>query len=80
LVEKHISLKISTISIVASSSTMKHFPLKDKDVIDVTIVEGSSKVFGDKLAKEVFGAKGFPFLEVKGHGASLDVRLLKLRL
>jgi len=59
---------------------MKHFPLKDRDVIDVTIVEGGSKVFGGKLANEVFGAKGFPFLEVKGHGTSLYVRLLKLEL
>jgi hypothetical protein len=40
---------------------MKHFPLKDIDVIDVTIVEGGSKVFRGKLAKEVFDAKGFPF-------------------
>jgi hypothetical protein len=37
-------------------------------------------MFGGKLAKEVFDAKGFPFLEVKGHGTSLDVRLLKLGL
>jgi hypothetical protein len=59
---------------------MKHFPLKDRDVIDVTIVEGGSKMFGGKLAKEVFDAKGFPFPEVKGHGASLDLRLLKLKL
>jgi hypothetical protein len=50
---------------------MKHFPLKDKDVIDITIGEGGSKVFGGNLAKEVFDAKGFPFL---------DVRLLKLGL
>jgi hypothetical protein len=59
---------------------MKYFPLKDRDVIDVTIVEGGSKLFGGKLAKEVFDAKGFPFLEVKGHVTSLDVRLLKLGL
>lgn len=59
---------------------MKHFPLKDRDVIDVTIVEGGSKVFGGKLAKEVFSVKGFPFLEVKRHGTSLDVRLLELTL
>jgi hypothetical protein len=32
-------------------------------------------LFGGKHAKEVFGAKGFPCFEVKGHGASLDVRL-----
>jgi hypothetical protein len=59
---------------------MKHFPLKDRHVIDVTIVEGGAKMFGGKLAEEVFSAKGFPFLEVKRHGTSLDVRLLELGL
>jgi hypothetical protein len=37
-------------------------------------------VFGGKLTMEVFDAKGFPFLEVKGHGTSLHVKLLKLGL
>jgi hypothetical protein len=37
-------------------------------------------MFGGKLAKEVFGAKGSSgFFKVKGHGSSLDVRLLKLK-
>jgi hypothetical protein len=35
-------------------------------------------MFGGKLAKDIFGAKGFVgFLKVKGHGSSLNVRLLK---
>jgi hypothetical protein len=37
-------------------------------------------MFGGKLAKEVFGAKGSSgSFKVKGHGSSLDVRLLKLK-
>jgi hypothetical protein len=37
-------------------------------------------MFGGKLAKEVFGGKGsIGSLKVKGHGSSLDVRLLKLK-
>jgi hypothetical protein len=35
-------------------------------------------MFGGKLAKEVFGGKrSIGSLKVKGHGSSLDVRLLK---
>jgi len=43
-------------------------------------VEGGSKMFGGKLPKKVFSAKGFPFLELKKHGTFLYVRLLELRL
>jgi hypothetical protein len=61
-------------------STIKPCPFKDKDVIDVVIIRGSSKIFGGKLTTEIFGAKGFVgSLKVKGHGSFLDVRLLKLK-
>jgi hypothetical protein len=37
-------------------------------------------MFGAKLAKEIFGARGFVgSFKVKGHGSSFNVRLLKLK-
>jgi hypothetical protein len=38
-------------------------------------------VFGGKLVEEAFNAKGsIGSVEAKGHGTSLDVRLLELKL
>jgi len=39
------------------SLTIKPFPFKDRDVINVTIVGGCLEMFSGKLAKEVFDAQ-----------------------
>lgn len=61
-------------------STIKPFPFEGRNVIDVAIVKGGSKMFGAKLTKDIFAAIGYiGSFKVKGHGSSFNVRLLKLK-
>jgi hypothetical protein len=45
------------VPIGGGSSTIKPFPFKDKDVINITIVGGCLEVFSGKLTKEIFDAQ-----------------------